>query len=690
MVLAIAYGAGSAALLVLLVLIFLWRRPEGPGRYVVLACAITLLWTGTCAVDASGLGGLAQVLEDARSVAWLFFLGALLEIATQRDGAPGSGYVRTLSLALGVVAIGNDARFFGTAASLASFDFTQLVARVALAVAGILLVENLYRNTGEERRWHVVPLCIGLGAMFAYDLFLFSDALLFRRVDGALFAARGIVIALIVPPLVLTMVRNRDWRIDVHVSRQVVFHTATLIASGSFLLAAAGAAAVLRRLPGDWGALLQAVTLVGSILVLVTVLSSGTVRSRIRALLAQNLFSHRYDYRLEWMKFLDTVSTADSLDVLPVRVIRAIADIVDSPGGALWLRSKTTGAFRPSHEWNLHFGPDPIEPEGSSFIAGFGEGAAIQELRDVRGRLPAEGRSLPEWARTGPAVWIAVPLWHRNGLLGFAALAPPRASVAINWEARDLLIAVGKQAASYLSEEEVARALFDAKLLTEYSRRFAFVVHDIKNVVSQLSMTVANARAHGGNPAFQRDMLGTLENAVSRMNELLSKLRASEVTGREQTPLDPRDVISSVVEEMGRRQVTVLAECSDQVAHVAIKPNALRSALTHLITNALEASKNGQTVTVRSRVAGERVIIEVEDHGPGMDADFVREELFRPFRSTKVAGHGIGAYQTRETIRDAGGELQAISSPGKGTTMRILLPCVAEQRSEDQPVSAVG
>ena len=154
--------------------------------------------------------------------------------------------------------------------------------------------------------------------------------------------------------------------------------------------------------------------------------------------------------------------------------------------------------------------------------------------------------------------------------------------------------------------------------------------------------------------------------------------------------LDPRDVISSVVGEIGHRQVTVLSERSDRVARVAIKPNALRSALTHLITNALEASNKGDTVTVRSRVNGERVIIEVEDQGAGMDADFIREELFRPFHSTKATGHGIGAFQTRETIRGAGGELQVISSPGKGTTMRILLPCATQGHPEDQPAGAVG
>ena len=89
-------------------------------------------------------------------------------------------------------------------------------------------------------------------------------------------------------------------------------------------------------------------------------------------------------------------------------------------------------------------------------------------------------------------------------------------------------------------------------------------------------------------------------------------------------------------------------------------------------------------VTVRSRVTNGRFVVEVEDQGPGMDADFIREQLFRPFRSTKAAGHGIGAFQTRETIREAGGELQVLSAPGKGTTMRIVLPCLAEERADSR------
>jgi signal transduction histidine kinase len=185
-------------------------------------------------------------------------------------------------------------------------------------------------------------------------------------------------------------------------------------------------------------------------------------------------------------------------------------------------------------------------------------------------------------------------------------------------------------------------------------------------------------------------MMVTLENSVSRMTDLLAKLRAGNAPAQEQTPPDLRDIVSAVAAEVGRQKVRVRDEPSAAGKRVGIKPSALRSVITHLITNALEASPENEPVVVCLHATGGRLMIDIEDRGPGMDADFIRDELFKPFRSTKSTGHGIGAFQTRETIREAGGELQVVSSPGKGTTMRILLPCLPEEHADDRAVAATN
>ncbi len=95
-----------------------------------------------------------------------------------------------------------------------------------------------------------------------------------------------------------------------------------------------------------------------------------------------------------------------------------------------------------------------------------------------------------------------------------------------------------------------------------------------------------------------------------------------------------------------------------------------------MIQNAIEASPADGQVWVRLRDDNDHAIIEVEDEGPGMDARFVREELFRPFKTTKGGGFGIGVYESREFARAMGGRLDVFSEPGQGTLMRVSLPSV--------------
>lgn len=264
-------------------------------------------------------------------------------------------------------------------------------------------------------------------------------------------------------------------------------------------------------------------------------------------------------------------------------------------------------------------------------------------------------------------------------MIGFVVLASPARFYALDWESFDLLRAAGRQAASYLAEEQSTRALLDLRLLTEYSKRFAFVVHDIKNLASQLGLVVTNARRYLDNPEFRQDMLQTLEDLVARMNRLLAQLH----TESRQTPpqlIEPDAIIADLVRELSAEGTFVEARLGAGMCRAAINGDQFRSALFHLINNAREAAQREGAVIVASRSAQDKIIIDVVDRGPGMDDKFIREELFRPFRSTKAGGMGIGAYQTRELLRMCGGELAVISEKGIGTTMRMTLPAQANAR----------
>ena len=482
------------------------------------------------------------------------------------------------------MAIANDGHLLIHDPTVSGFYTSQLLVRIGFGVVGLLTIENLWRNTEPQRRWHVWPLCLALGGLFVYELFLFSDAFITRgRVDPGLGLGRAIAAAFMAPLLALAMARNREWRVDIHVSRQVVLHTATLLASGCFLLAVAIVGMVLRKVGGDWGLVLQLAMLFGSVVVLATVLSSGSLRNRLKFLISRNFFTHRYDYRIEWGKFVELISDPSQAEELQVRIIRALAEFVHSPAGVLWSLSRGIG-YRPTAAWKL---PAPREaklaPE-DSFIAGFRDGGWIQER--------SSDATAEAWSSASQNAWLAVPLSYRKEVVGFVVLDRANHAVTLDWEAFDLLRAAGRQAASYLAEERSTRVLRDSELLNEYSKRFAFVVHDIKNLASQLGLVVSNAKRYIDDPDFQRDMLQTVEDAVARMNHLLGELKA-DATRRAPRLAEPDVIVGTVAAEFGSGPVVVETRTDAQDCAVAIDPERLRSALTHLARNAIEASRPG-------------------------------------------------------------------------------------------------
>jgi putative PEP-CTERM system histidine kinase len=644
-------------------------RTSKTGLAILACCLTSVAWAAATAASVRlPIAGLA-LFDSVRLSAWLLFAVALVTTRAGDGSGPGRLY-RYGALAFCVAAVAYDGQLIFFNPTVSSFYTSQQLVRIGFAVLGLLAIENLWRNTEPQRRWHVWPLCLALGGLFAYELFLFADAFITRgRVDPGLGLGRPIAAAFMAPLLALAMARNREWRVDIHVSRQVVFHTATLLASGCFLLAVAVVGMVLRKFGGDWGLVLQLAMLFGSIVVLATVLSSGSLRRRLKFLISRNFFTHRYDYRIEWLKFIELISEPSQAEELQVRIIRALAGFLDNPAGVLWSLSHGIG-YRPTAVWQLPAPREATMAPGDPFIAGFRDGSWIQE------RVP-EATDLA-WPFASQNAWLAVPLSYRREVVGFVLLDWINHSVPLDWEAFDLLRAAGRQAASYLAEERSTKVLRDSELLNEYSKRFAFVVHDIKNVASQLGLVVSNAKRHIHDPSFQQDMLQTIEDAVARMNHLLSQLRDGAAS---RTPrlADADAIVAAVAAALAHGPVSIETRTDHEDCVVAIDPERLRSALTHLTQNAIEASRPGDCVVISTRRNRAHLVIDIVDRGQGMDDTFIRDELFLPFRSTKSDGHGIGAFQTRELIRMSGGDLEVISERGVGTTMRILLPLVPER-----------
>jgi len=265
-------------------------------------------------------------------------------------------------------------------------------------------------------------------------------------------------------------------------------------------------------------------------------------------------------------------------------------------------------------------------------------------------------------------------------VLGFAVLTESKTFGKLTWEDIDLLKTAGRQVASYLAQQEAAQALAEARQFDAYHRLTAFIMHDLKNLIAQQSLVVKNAARHKHNPAFIEDVIRTVDNSVTRMSQLLDQLNRGESQERPKR-VALRDLLIDLTAKHGLAQPVPQLQVLEDGLEVLADPQGLAAILGHVVRNAQEASAREGHVHVRLRRGGANAIVEIEDNGSGMEPAFVSERLFRPFDSTKGSkGMGIGAYQVRESVRAAGGSVEVISAPGKGTTFRICLPALSPEQ----------
>ncbi len=662
----------------LLTALLLARQPVSrTGAWLAFACAATAAWAATFVIAWQiPIGRLGGWMEVGRSAAWYGFILHLYRRTTAANEQLTAAF-KTMGLLALLMLLGTPLVDFLAAPGTSSLQSFNTAARLGFAVCNLLLLENLYFNTPPESRWNINLLCVALGGIFLYDLLLYADAMLFHQLSFALLEGRAPAVTFAAPLIAVAAVRNRRWAVDIHVSREVVFHSFTLIGSGIFLLAIALIGEVFRRGGSEWGQVAETSLIFGAILTIAVVLTSGSARSRIRTLVVDNFFSSRYDYRKEWMRCIDSLTAADAFVALHKRAIRAAAEVVDSPAGVLFVRPPRDVAFQWAGSWNMPAVTAPVPP-GHPLVALFRDGDWIVQLQEHAG---AEA-----WFPELPRAWLVLPLNHFGALIGFVVLAKSRAQFKLDREAFDLLRVVGREIASRVAEQRAMQVLTQTQQLREYSQRFAFVIHDIKNVSGQLSMLLTNAEVYADNPEFQRDMLATVRASVGKITRLLSRLQA-ERQERDAGLITPGERLGDIAEAARMtRQHTIVMRNHSGSAGAAIDPDAFDAVVTHLLNNAIDASDAETDVEIDLRVEAHGVVIDIADKGLGMTAEFVRDELFRPLRTTKDGGHGIGAYQARELLRDSGGDLLVISKPGEGTTMRIILPSVRASIAE--PISA--
>jgi putative PEP-CTERM system histidine kinase len=632
------------------------------------ACGATCVWALAVAL---GVGAATGPLDVLRLLSWVAMLALASRTSRNDEEAPERSRLLVLGSALlGLVLLGLSFVPYSSGPLLVASASLHL----AVLLGGLLMVESLLNQAQVEELWRPRFLSMGIGTILGFEVLLWSDTLLFHRIAPVLETSRSAVAIIAAPLIAIAAARDAEWAADLKVARRAILHGTILLAVGAYLLVLGAIGIALRTQGGDWGNLLQVTFISGGVMLLAFTAFSPAARSRVRLGLGRYLFTMRHDYREHWQRFADALASPSGEASLSTRALRALAEIVGSAHGGLWLRE--AGGFVCVADRGLPQAHE-IDAGGDRFSRELEQlGTGVLELGDVHeARGPRRATWLPNWLAGWEDAWVLLPLSLHARLIGFAVLTRPAGQRAVDPEDEELLRTGAQVVASYLASEQSARKLEESRRFEELSRGLAFIAHDLRNLANELTLTLANARRHLRNPDFHDDLLLSMGDTVAGMQRLLDKLAKRKPEPPPVTATDFAQLVSSSWRGRASEAPSVRLELEAEMPLiVACDRDQLGSMAGHLVQNAIEAAGESGGVTLRLYSDGDHAVFEIADDGPGMTPEFLNERLYHPFHSSKPGGFGLGLYECRELARQAGGSLTVESTPGRGTLARLRLP----------------
>jgi putative PEP-CTERM system histidine kinase len=621
---------------------------------------------------------------------WLLFGLALVRGGAARPHAPrrlGTAAVMLLSAAFFAVLVLDAPLSEALSRDRAAHWFSVFL---VLALTGTLAgFEMTLRAADHARRWRIKFLLLGVGAMLAARIYVHGQHLLYPPGSGSQeYAALTSAVVLLGSGLVaFSLVRHQLLDVDVFISRYFMYNSFTVVAVGAYLLFVGLAAQAVRSLGGSFGGHAGVLFVFAAVLSLLAVLLSTQARRKLRIFIDRHFYRNRYDYHKEWLALTERLSS--KLDVreifLPVRTL--FQETLWVGNVRLWLCDDREEAF------------SPVRACGESASGGEEDGVrwdprlvrALKErgypaaLEDLEGAAGPEAFAGFREGMAALGVAVLVPLVAGDRLAGVLGCSRSRSGYPLDREDFDLMNTVARQAAGSFLVAELSRSLVRAKELEAFHAFSAFVLHDMKNFVSMLSLVVQNADRNLENPEFRRDALHSISRTVEKMTLMMERLAA---LAREPALLveavDLDGLAREVAAEMEGSVRSRIALELGGPPPAAADPGEIRKILVNLILNAEEATVNGEgaaragEIRLATFARDGKAVLAVSDAGCGMTPEFVAGSLFRPFATTKSRGFGIGLYQTRRVVEAHGGVIEVDSAVGEGTMIRILLPQMPE------------
>jgi putative PEP-CTERM system histidine kinase len=553
-----------------------------------------------------------------------------------------------------------------TAALITPVGQIATVLQLLATVAVLYGLEPSLRKSRGERRWRVKFLALGLSGVFAVRFYLLSQTLLFHVIPAARPLTKVAALAIGNLLVAASLTRTERLSLDLAVSRHFVYRSVAVAVTGAYLILAGLAGWVLRDLGIPeaifWGTLAIFISSIG----VAALLLSEDLRYRVKRYISTHFYRTKYDYRDQWRTFTTRLSSRVTRDSLIPELLASVSDAVAAPQVLLYLRDDREGKLRLAGSLGGNGSPQTLDVDPDDFLP----------ARGGRQAWPIEAwasreRSTPAAVRI--AALVALP-WHGR-LLGVLLVGHTRSGEPYSPEDLELLATAGEQAAAVIAGAEASEHLAQSRAFEAFHQLGSFVVHDLKNAVSALSLLTRNALEHFDEPEFQRDAIKTLSRTVDRMKALLVRLSPTpEAVHLSFDEVDLAGLLSEMAPSFVAGTQVVLVRDIEPVPAILGDAGALERIFHNLARNAIEAMDGEGLLRLRTTVHDGHVACSVSDTGCGMSAEFLQKSLFVPFQSTKKGGWGVGLYQVKQIVEAHRGRIEVETQEGRGTTFTVLFP----------------
>ncbi|HBI24375.1 MAG TPA: PEP-CTERM system histidine kinase PrsK [Nitrospiraceae bacterium] len=541
-------------------------------------------------------------------------------------------------------------------------------------IINLIHLENTLRFSSGSRRQQIKYVIAGVGAIFAFQIYLSSKALLFSYLDNSYIPVTSAVILISCGIVLFNVIRQHLFDVDIFISRYVIYNSLTVLIVGAYLLTAGLVAQGIKLAGGSfekfWGGLFTFT----AILIIVFALLSTRLKRKVQHFISAHFYRHKYEFKDKWMETIEKIGTKKEFSQVQKELVDLISETMGAREVYLWIYEPVFHRYHLAASTVTTSVPLHIKEEQTfiSYIKRNQSSFLINEIPEDENIITQE---IAPMIMASKAVLCTPLIVGKEELIGFILQGPDISGEPYTIDDFDLLRAIANHAASRLKNIRLTQDILAAKEAETFHQVSSFFIHDLKNLVSTLSLLVQNAEEHISNPLFQADAKKTLRDTVSKMNSMISNLSfLSRGLKLSQGPVNVNTIIEETLSTLNGQISSRIEKQLETIPSILADSEQLRKVFLNLLFNAMEASNPGGEILIQTISNNCDVVLSVVDKGCGMSQEFIQSSLFRPFKTTKSKGLGIGLFQCKKIVEAHKGRIEVESEVGKGSIFRVVLP----------------